>query len=157
MNKSYLKIDDLVLELITFGEEIYAINFVAESESKNETKVEAETDFSKKIKKELLEYFDGTKKEFDLKLVLKGTEFQKKVWKELQKIPYGQTASYGEIAKNIGNPKGARAIGMACNRNPIPIIVPCHRVIGKSGKLTGYAGGLDIKVKLLKIENMRRE
>ncbi|MCP4340323.1 MAG: methylated-DNA--[protein]-cysteine S-methyltransferase [Desulfobulbaceae bacterium] len=83
----------------------------------------------------------------------KGTAFQKRVWQELQKIPFGQTTSYGEIAKRIGNSKASRAVGMANGKNPIPIIVPCHRVIGKDGSLTGFGGGLDIKKQLLKLEN----
>ena len=87
-------------------------------------------------------------------LSLKGTPFQMKVWEELRKIPYGETLSYGQIAENVGNPKAARAVGMANNKNPIMIIVPCHRVIGKNGKLVGYAGGVDIKEKLLKIEGV---
>ena len=101
---------------------------------------------------QLEEYFQGKRKDFDIPMEAKGTEFQQSVWKELIKIPYGQTTSYGEIAKRIGNPKASRAIGMANNRNPISIIIPCHRVIGSSGKLVGYGGGLDIKEKLLKLE-----
>ena len=85
-------------------------------------------------------------------LLVEGTEFQKKVWEEMQKIPYGKTRTYGELAEKVGNPKGARAVGMACNKNKIPVIIPCHRVVGKNGKLTGFAGGLDIKELLLKIE-----
>ena len=81
-----------------------------------------------------------------------GTEFQKKVWKALTAIPYGETRSYGEIAKIVGNDKASRAVGMANHNNPIPILIPCHRVIGKSGKLTGYAGGLDKKTALLELE-----
>ena len=101
---------------------------------------------------QLEEYFEGKRKSFDLPFEPKGTEFQKLVWNELLKIPYGETCSYGEIAKRIGNPKASRAIGMANNRNPISIIIPCHRVIGASGKLVGYGGGIDIKEKLLNLE-----
>jgi len=99
--------------------------------------------------KQLSEYFDGMRKVFDLPLEVKGTEFQKKVWKELIKIPFGETRSYGEIAKAIGNPKASRAVGMGCNRNNIAIVIPCHRVIGKDGSLTGFASGVGIKAKLL--------
>lgn len=98
------------------------------------------------------EYFRKERKAFDLPFKLKGTSFQIKVWQELLKIPYGETVSYGEIAERLGNPKGARAVGMAVHNNPLWIIVPCHRVIGKNGKLTGYAGGLLMKRKLLQIE-----
>ncbi|MDO5305693.1 MAG: methylated-DNA--[protein]-cysteine S-methyltransferase, partial [bacterium] len=91
---------------------------------------------------------------FNLKLAPKGTPFQKKVWAELLKIPYGKTVSYQDIAVSIGNPDACRAVGMANNKNPIPIFIPCHRVIGKNGNLTGYAGGLDCKQALLEIENI---
>ncbi len=97
-------------------------------------------------------YFAGRLKFFDVKLAPEGTEFQKSVWKALKEIPYGETRTYGEVAKIIGNPKASRAVGLANNRNPISIIVPCHRVIGANGKLTGYASGLDVKEFLLKLE-----
>lgn len=111
-----------------------------------------ETDLLKKAISELNEYLEGKRSSFDLPLDPKGTEFQKKVWNALKEIPYGETRSYGEIAKTIGNEKASRAVGMANNKNPIAIIVPCHRVIGANGKLVGYAGGLDIKEKLLQLE-----
>lgn len=111
-----------------------------------------ETPLIKETINQLEEYFSGKRKSFDLPFEFKGTEFQKSVWNELLKIPYGETCSYGEIAKRIGNPKASRAIGMANNRNPISIIIPCHRVIGASGKLVGYGGGLDIKEILLNLE-----
>lgn len=101
---------------------------------------------------QLSEYFTGKRKEFTLPLHPQGTDFQLRVWKSLQKIPYGQTRTYGEIALQIGNPKAARAVGLANNRNPLAIIIPCHRVIGANGNLTGYAGGLDCKAFLLNLE-----
>ena len=107
-----------------------------------------------KTEKQLNEYFAKKRKSFDVKLDLRGTIFQLMAWKKLQEIPYGTTISYGEQAKRVGDIKKARAVGMANGRNPIPIIVPCHRVIGESGKLTGYAGGLDIKQYLLAHENV---
>jgi len=106
----------------------------------------------KKTVKQLDEYFLGKRKIFNLPMNPLGSEFQKRVWKELQKIPYGQTRSYKDIAIAIGNPKAYRAVGNANNKNPIGIIIPCHRVIGSNKKLTGYAGGLDIKEKLLNME-----
>lgn len=112
----------------------------------------AETPLLKEAAAQLREYFDGTRREFALPLAFEGTEFQQAVWKELLAIPYGKTRSYGEIAQSIGNPKACRAVGMANNRNPIAIIVPCHRVIGANGKLVGYGGGLDIKERLLALE-----
>lgn len=113
-----------------------------------------ETDLIKKCFKQLKEYFEGSRIKFDLPLDIKGTEFQNKVWNELLKIPYGEVKSYKDIAMAIGNEKVCRAIGMANNKNPIPIIIPCHRVIGSNGKLVGYAGGLNVKEKLLNIEKI---
>jgi methylated-DNA-[protein]-cysteine S-methyltransferase len=101
---------------------------------------------------QLTEYFSGRRKDFDLPLKLGGTEFQVSVLEALLEIPYGETTSYGAIAKQIGRPKAVRAVGAANGRNPIPIIVPCHRVIGSSGDLTGFGGGLDTKEALLRLE-----
>lgn len=101
---------------------------------------------------QLREYFEGKRKVFALPLELRGTDFQKRVWNALLKIPYGETRCYAQIAQMAGSPKGARAAGMGCNRNPIGIIVPCHRVVGKDGNLTGYEGGLEIKARLLELE-----
>jgi methylated-DNA-[protein]-cysteine S-methyltransferase len=97
-------------------------------------------------------YFAGTLAEFDVDLRLDGTEFQRRVWAALQTIPYGETRSYGQIAAHIGSPAASRAIGLANGRNPISIIVPCHRVIGSSGSLTGYGGGIERKRALLELE-----
>jgi len=101
---------------------------------------------------QLRAYFNGERTHFDLKLNMKGTDFQKKVWQQLVKIPYGETISYGELAKRIGNPKASRAVGMANGKNPISIIVPCHRVIGKNGSLTGFGGGIAVKEHLIEME-----
>jgi methylated-DNA-[protein]-cysteine S-methyltransferase len=103
-------------------------------------------------RQQLEEYFAGERKDFDLPLHLSGTDFQVQVLRELQRIPYGETTSYGDIAERIGRPKAMRAVGAANGRNPIPIIVPCHRVIGSSGDLTGFGGGLDTKEALLRLE-----
>ena len=103
-------------------------------------------------RQQLTEYFAGTRKEFDLPVALSGTEFQVSVLEALQQIPYGETVSYGEIARRIGRPKAVRAVGAANGRNPIPVVVPCHRVIGSSGDLTGFGGGLDTKEALLRLE-----
>lgn len=106
----------------------------------------------KKALEELLEYFSGNRRKFNIPLFLQGTEFQKSVWKALIEIPFGETCSYKDIAVRIGNPKASRAVGMANNRNPIPIIIPCHRVIGSNKSLTGYAGGIELKKYLLDLE-----
>ncbi len=103
-------------------------------------------------KAQLAAYFDGALTEFNLPLAMRGTEFQKRVWEELVKVPYGTTTSYGELARRIGNPNASRAVGLANGHNPISIIVPCHRVIGSNGKLTGYGGGLPRKDALLTFE-----
>lgn len=108
--------------------------------------------FLLEAKKQLLEYFAGERTVFDIPLSLTGTDFQLKVWDELKKIPYGKTVCYGDIAAAVNNPKACRAVGMAIHCNPVGIIVPCHRVIGKNGSLTGFAAGLDIKQKLLTLE-----
>jgi methylated-DNA-[protein]-cysteine S-methyltransferase len=105
-----------------------------------------------KVARQLGAYFAGEIEKFDLPLAPEGTPFQLKVWRELCRIPYGETISYGELARRIGNPKASRAVGLANGSNPIPIVIPCHRVIGSNGKLTGYGGGLPIKEKLLALE-----
>ena len=119
--------------------------------TKEETPVLAEAG------KQLKEYLDGRRREFDLPLAPSGTEFMRRVWKALQEIPYGETRSYKEIASAAGNSKACRAVGMANNRNPIAIVIPCHRVIGASGDLIGYGGGLDKKSFLLDLEKNRRQ
>ena len=106
--------------------------------------------------RQLSEYFSGRRKQFDLPLAPEGTAFQQLVWKALQEIPYGETRSYREIAAAVGNPRAARAVGLANNRNPIPILIPCHRVIGADGSLVGYAGGIPAKDTLLQLEAMYR-
>jgi methylated-DNA-[protein]-cysteine S-methyltransferase len=113
-----------------------------------------ETPLLQKAASQLREYFDGGRTAFDLPLAFHGTDFQVAVWKALQTIPYGQTRSYKDIALLAGSSKAYRAVGMANNRNPIAIIVPCHRVVGSDGSLTGYAGGLSLKERLLALEKL---
>ena len=110
------------------------------------------TPFLRRVAKELEEYISGKRKKFDIPLQFHGTDFQMSVWKALLTIPYGETRSYGEIAEQIGNAKACRAVGMANNRNPIAIIIPCHRVIGADGSLTAFGGGLPLKQQLLDLE-----
>ncbi len=109
-----------------------------------------------KAERELEEYFSGGRTSFSVPLLAEGTPFQQAVWQFLTAIPYGETATYGQIAARLGRPGAARAVGMACNRNPIAIIIPCHRVVGADGGLTGYAGGLDVKARLLLLEQERK-
>ena len=115
-------------------------------------------DFSpvlKKAKNQLMEYLQGEREEFTFPIRMKGTVFQEDVWTTLLDIPYGETCSYRELAERIGNPKACRAVGMANNRNHLPIVIPCHRVVGSDGRMIGYGGGIGIKKKLLSIERTR--
>jgi methylated-DNA-[protein]-cysteine S-methyltransferase len=104
--------------------------------------------------RQLQAYFAGKRCDFNVPLSPKGTEFQRRVWHELERIPYGRTISYGELAKRVGNPKASRAVGAANGANPLPIVVPCHRVIGANGTLTGFGAGIRVKAKLLEIEGV---
>lgn len=131
---------------------ITAVSFFQDSFFAGFTQLE--TELIKQAKQQLEQYFAGTRKIFGLPLSAKGTKFQREVWSQLEKIPYGATRSYGEIAYSLGMPKAARAVGGACNKNPIAVIVPCHRVVGANGSLTGYAGGLEFKKKLLRLEQI---
>ncbi len=151
MAKFYYKSPIGILEIIASERGITNIKFV-EKFLTNDTK---ENIHIKKCVEELENYFYKNGKNFSVKLDIIGTEFQKKVWNELRKIPYGKIFSYKEIANKIGNPKSVRAIGMANHLNKIPIIIPCHRVIGANGKLLGYAGGIGIKKKLLELEGLK--
>lgn len=128
--------------------EIYTVDKIEE----NIQKVEYAPAIQETIR-QLEEYFEGKRQEFDLPLAPAGTPFQKKVWAALQTIPYGETRTYGQIACQIGNPKACRAVGMANHRNPLLIVVPCHRVVGADGTLTGYAAGLERKQMLLELES----
>jgi methylated-DNA-[protein]-cysteine S-methyltransferase len=105
-----------------------------------------------RVESQLKEYFAGSRQTFDIPLDMRGTTFQKSVWEALLAIPFGETRSYGELAKQLGRPSASRAVGAANGRNPVSIVVPCHRVIGSSGKLTGFAGGLEVKALLLNLE-----
>jgi methylated-DNA-[protein]-cysteine S-methyltransferase len=118
----------------------------------NATKISLADSRVKDVFKQLVEYFNRDRKDFNLALEIVGTDFQRKVWNELKSIPYGETISYGELAKRMGDKNLMRAVAAANGANPIPIIIPCHRVIGADGSLTGYGGGLDVKQKLLELE-----
>lgn len=107
---------------------------------------------NREVINQLLEYFNGTRKVFSLPIDLRGTDFQKSVWEAVRKVPYGQTRSYGDIAKAIGNPRASRAVGAANGANPISIVIPCHRIIGSDGSMTGFGGGIPLKQKLLDLE-----
>ncbi|MDR2162897.1 MAG: methylated-DNA--[protein]-cysteine S-methyltransferase [Clostridiales Family XIII bacterium] len=131
------------------GDSITRLFFTEQSEPDY---TESETPVVLEAIRQLREYFDGERRDFDLPLELSGTDFQLSVWNALRGIPYGQTRSYAEIAREVGHPKSFRAVGMANNRNPIAIIIPCHRVIGSDGSLTGFGGGIETKSWLLELE-----
>lgn len=114
------------------------------------------TELTDRVYRQVMEYLNGKRKTFDFAYELNGTAFQKKVWEQLLCIPYGETRTYQEIAAAIGNPKASRAVGMANNKNPLTIVVPCHRVVGAHGNMVGYAGGIDMKKALLDLEKQNR-
>lgn len=147
MEKSYLKSVIGILEIICKNNELISLKVVDKSDLSS-----IENDFIKTVKYQLEEYFKGKRKTFNIKINPIGSEFQKKVWEELRKIPFGKTRSYSDIAQSIGNKNAQRAVGTACNKNPILIIIPCHRVISKNGTIGGFAYGNNIKQNLLEIE-----
>lgn len=130
----------------------YITDVILEAHSFEEACIEDETPLLKRAAKQLNEYLAGERQNFDLPLRPEGTPFRKRVWDALCEIPYGETRSYKEIAKAVGNEKACRAVGGANNKNPISIFIPCHRVVGADGKLVGYGGGIDMKIKLLELE-----
>ncbi|MDO6566942.1 methylated-DNA--[protein]-cysteine S-methyltransferase [Alteromonas sp. 1_MG-2023] len=148
LSKSYLVSPQGLLEIIATAKGISAITFV----DARSTDSVSSSELTETAKTQLAAYFNGTLTQFDLPFDAKGTDFQHAVWKALCDIPYGETASYADIANKLNNPKAVRAVGMANGRNPIAIVVPCHRVIGSNKTLTGYAGGLERKQYLLKLE-----
>ena len=151
----YTKIESPVGPLLLAGDES-ALSHILFATGKRAAKPdpawEEDADRLQEPIRQLRAYFAGELEDFNLPLSPVGTDFQRKIWKLLCDIPYGQTISYGELARRAGNPKASRAVGLANGSNPIPIIIPCHRVIGSNGKLTGYGGGLPIKEKLLALE-----
>lgn len=151
----YCYLDTPIGDLLLAGEE-EALCLIGFPEGSMRLEPESDWIFSEKpfsaAREQLTAYFAGKRKSFDLPLKPTGTEFQLQVLNELQKIPYGTTVSYGDIANRIGRPKAVRAVGAANGRNPLPIIIPCHRVIGASGDLTGFGGGIPTKKALLRLE-----
>jgi methylated-DNA-[protein]-cysteine S-methyltransferase len=137
-----------MIKIITSDTAVIGIDFMdGRGSSREDSPV-----IMKETIRQLDEYFSGKRKSFSLKVEMKGTDFQKSVWTAMSKIPYGKTASYKDLAVIAGRPKAARAVGGACHRNPVGIVLPCHRVIGSDGSLTGFGGGLDLKEKLLRHE-----
>jgi methylated-DNA-[protein]-cysteine S-methyltransferase len=155
LKKNYFNYNTLFgrVLIVSDGKSITEIKLNNETDHAGENKANTQTD---RAAKELEEYFSGKRKKFDIPLNPYGTEFKLSVWKALLDIPYGETRSYKQIAQAIGNPQACRAVGMANNKNPIWIVIPCHRVIGADGTLTGYGGGLDMKRKLLELESKNK-
>jgi len=151
----YCYLNTPIGDLLLAGDET-ALSLVSFPQGAKRREPEPDWIYSEKpfaaARRQLTEYFDGRRKSFDLPLRPDGTEFQLDVLRELQKIPYGTTVSYRDIAERIGRPKAVRAVGAANGRNPLPIVIPCHRVIGSSGDLTGFGGGLATKEALLRLE-----
>lgn len=140
------------LEIEYEGDVLKALRCVPTEGEVADPETDERSAFSDLVEKQVQEYLAGERRSFDIKYELEGTDFQKKVWNALTQIPYGETRSYKEVAEMIGNSKASRAVGMANNRNPLMMIIPCHRVIGADGSLTGYAGGLEMKHYLLELE-----
>ncbi len=146
----YIKhINTRIGNIIIIEEENKIIEIQINKKTKDTNRVQKDTPLLQKTEKQLKEYFEGRRKKFSVPLNPKGTSFMKSVWTALEEIPYGEVKTYKQIAEKIGNPKASRALGMANHKNPIPIIIPCHRVIGSNGKLVGYALGMPIKKFLL--------
>jgi len=157
MKLSAKTINSPVGELMLVANEKSLVGILWENDTDSRAAVEKISTGSKhpvlkETEKQLREYFAGKRKSFDLPIEFHGTDFQKRVWKALTRIPFGKTSAYGELATRLAAPKASRAVGAATGHNPICIVVPCHRVIGKNGKLTGFAGGLKNKEFLLKLE-----
>ena len=142
-----------LLRIVEENDAIVQIQFEQEQKTVGDAVLQ-DTPLLLEAKRQLEEYFAGLRASFSLPLNPRGTAFQKKVWQQLEAIPYGQTRTYGQIAAAVGQPTASRAVGGANHNNPIAIVIHCHRVIGANGKLTGYAGGLDIKEKLLRLEGV---
>lgn len=140
------------ITLVTEGDALVAV-YLAGQKYEAEAELGGRDDsVAEAAASQLAEYFDGTRTRFELELAPRGTEFQRRVWTALTEIPYGQTETYGHLAERIGSPRGTRAVGAATGRNPLSIVVPCHRLVGADGQLTGYAGGLERKRWLLDFE-----
>ena len=151
MNYQYLDTPIGTLRLVSDGRHLVRVEFPGRHRVQADD-VHDEDPVLQSSATQLREYFAGKRNHFELPLNGAGTDFQQAVWSALARIPFGELRSYGDIAREIGRPKAVRAVGAANGRNPLPIVVPCHRVIGSNGSLTGFAGGLDVKTKLLKLE-----
>jgi methylated-DNA-[protein]-cysteine S-methyltransferase len=146
----FTDVDGLKLRLVASNLGLWAVQFEPFGRAERERNDSHE--LLREAANQLQAYFAGTLRQFDIPLDMLGTDFQKRVWRQLEEIPYGETRSYAQIAAAVGRPKAVRAVGAANGSNPVAIVVPCHRVIGANGKLTGYGGGLPLKKRLLELE-----
>ncbi len=153
MTSTTIKILDHNLHIAADGESLVSCKWTDKPISEGNGESEKEKEILDLTIEQIVEYLEGSRTEFTIPLHLVGTEFRLKVWQELIKIPYGETITYGELATRIGNPKATRAVANACGANPLPIIIPCHRVVAAGGQLGGYTGGTDIKLSLLQTES----
>jgi len=151
-----LTMTDAGLSHVKFRAEKEPADAETGSEASSESAPTKLPDTLRKARDQILEYLAGKRRSFDLDLDLTGTEFQKEVWRATSAIPYGETRSYGEIAQSIGRPRSGRAVGGALHVNPLPLVIPCHRVVGKNGSLVGFGGGLDLKARLIELENRKK-
>lgn len=153
MKKYYIYDFDVIGELTITEENGFITNIDFDGTyEENKNAILEESNLIKKAYSQLKEYFEGSRKKFDLPIKPAGTAFQSSCWNEFIKIPYGETRSYKQIAESVGSPKACRAVGMAANRNPIGIVIPCHRILGADGSLVGFGGGLETKEHLLSLE-----
>ena len=157
INTSFIKTALGPLKISENNGKLISLSFCDDKDFEKYKNTEEVCDFCGKVARQIDEYIQGKRRVFDIPIEFFATPFREAVWRELLAIPYGETATYSEIAERISKPKSQRAVGMACNKNPIAIIVPCHRVVGKGGGLTGYAYGTDIKAKLLEIEKNSKQ
>jgi len=153
---AFYRYEPIFLVIEHDSKEINMVKFISEEKYWQHQALELMDKYTNRIKQELDAYFTGTGKTFQLDFVFDGTSFEKKVWGATIKIPFGKKATYAEIASAIGNPESARAVGNALNKNPLPILIPCHRIIGSDGELHGFAGGLEIKEWLLQHEERHK-
>lgn len=153
--KEYLTVPTPIGNLIAAAEDGALVRLYMPGDEPEAPFTESAAALLRRAASELQEYFGGRRQTFDLPLNPYGTVFQRKVWRELCRIPFGQVAAYGEIAARIGQPKAVRAVGQANHRNPIPVIIPCHRVVAAGNKIGGYGGGIELKIRLLNLEGVR--
>lgn len=161
LGRLYLAAEDGCIVRVSCGEagegDVLCGQEARREEAAGYAETEPEAALLRRAAEELAEYFAGVRQDFTVPVRAEGTDFQRGVWEALRRIPYGETRTYGEIAGQVDSPRGARAVGMACNRNPVMLFIPCHRVVGSNGKLVGFAGGVAMKEALLQLEQASKK